>query len=179
MRPSRCGASGFSPTVGFVGSPIAGSSAYGTAIREYRDNQVAKYRVVDGRPVADMAAWFLAERDALEALHGVRPVIGPAIVAFLAEYERDPHCIEDLGAINRWQQRSADRNLPSTLADQLRRDRGARPDARRGEQHLGPWLKICRTCWSASVQEHREPSAAVAHRIVWKTAALCATLRQR
>jgi hypothetical protein len=54
-----------------------------------------------------MAAWFLAKRDALEALHGVRPVIGPAIVVFLAEYERDPHCIEDLGAINRWPQRSA------------------------------------------------------------------------
>ena len=87
--------------------PIAGSSAYGAAIREYRDNQVEKYRVADGGPVADMGSWFHAKRHALDALGGVNPIAAPAIVAFLAEYERDPRCVEDLGAVNRWPQRSA------------------------------------------------------------------------
>jgi hypothetical protein len=86
--------------------PIAGSSAYGDAIREYRDNQVEKYRVADGAPVIDLAAWFRSKRDELATLHGVRPIAAPAIVAVLAEYERDPRCVEDLGALNRWPQRS-------------------------------------------------------------------------
>jgi hypothetical protein len=87
--------------------PIAGSAAYGAAIRKYRDDQVEKYRMAGSSdPVADTAAWFHAKRDALDGLNGLYPAEGPAVVAFLAEFERDKGCIEDMGAVNRWPKRS-------------------------------------------------------------------------
>jgi len=88
--------------------PIAGSSAYGAAIRKYRDNQVEKYRMAGvAAPVADLAAWFYAMRGELDAAPGLYPKSGPGIVAILGEFEHDTACVEDMGAVNRWPQHSA------------------------------------------------------------------------
>jgi hypothetical protein len=88
--------------------PIAGSAAYGPAIRTYRDNQVARYRTAAGsEPTPDLPGWFRANRGALDGMNGLYPVEGPAIVAILGEFEGDSGCVADLGAVNRWPQRSA------------------------------------------------------------------------
>jgi hypothetical protein len=87
--------------------PFPGDAAYGASIRQYRDALVAKYRDAGGAPVSDLAAWFRANRETLDRAHGLGMVEGPGIAAIAAELERDPGCVEDLGAVNRWPQRSA------------------------------------------------------------------------
>lgn len=86
--------------------PFAGDAAFGTAVREYRENVIKNYRGAGG-PMSDaeMASWFRASRSALEgsALSGIE---GPFIVRVVSEFENDNACVEDLGALNRWPTRS-------------------------------------------------------------------------
>ena len=86
--------------------PFPGDSAYGAAIGKYRQNAVDKYRNADGQPIDDVAGWFRSHREALEAANGLGMVEGPGIVAILRELEGDIGCVADLGAVNRWPQRS-------------------------------------------------------------------------
>jgi hypothetical protein len=88
--------------------PFPNDNAYGASIGKYRDDLVAKYRDAAGdTPVGDLAAWFRANRAALDGAHGLGMVEGPGIAAIAGELERDQGCVEDLGAVNRWPQRSA------------------------------------------------------------------------
>lgn len=88
--------------------PFPDDSGYGAAIRQYRDDLLGKYRdAAGGAPVADLPAWFRANRDALDGAHGLGMIEGPGVAAIAGEFERDPGCVEDLGAVNRWPQRSA------------------------------------------------------------------------
>jgi hypothetical protein len=88
--------------------PFPGDNASGAAIGKYREDLVGKYRdAAGGEPVADLAAWFRANRDALDHAHGLGMIEGPGIAAIAAELEHDKACVEDLGAVNRWPQRSA------------------------------------------------------------------------
>jgi hypothetical protein len=88
--------------------PFPNNSAYAENLRKYRDDLVAKYRSAnaDG-PVADIAAWFHQNRQALNAAHGVGQSEGPAIVAISDLLDNDADCVSDMGAVNRWPERSA------------------------------------------------------------------------
>src|SRR5882672_7981985 len=88
--------------------PFPGSSAYGDGLRKYREEVVKKYRDAGGTaPVTDIAAWFRETRATLDRANGIDKIEGPAILAILAELERDRACVEDMGALNRWPARSA------------------------------------------------------------------------
>ncbi len=97
--------------------PFAGDAAYADAIRKYRSNLIEKYRQgTETAPIADLAQWFRASRQTLDHAAGVGRNEGPAIVAILAALEADTGNVEDLGALNRWPERSS---LP--LEEYLRR----------------------------------------------------------
>jgi hypothetical protein len=92
--------------------PFAGDSAFAAAIRQYRAALLEKYRA-DGAAgsLNDAGAWFHANRAELERSGGGVPR-GPAIFGILAAYEErqeqgKPSCIEDLGVLNRWPERTA------------------------------------------------------------------------
>ena len=59
--------------------------------------------------VEDLAAWLRATRTLLDSATGLSVYAGPAILAVLTEMEADKGCVEDLGAVNRWPERS---NVP-------------------------------------------------------------------
>jgi hypothetical protein len=85
--------------------PFAGDAPFAKAIRQYRADIIEDYRKPgQPKPGAEFAAWFSRSRSALENGGGLTQVEGPAI---LAELERGPTMVEDLGALNRWPQRSA------------------------------------------------------------------------
>jgi hypothetical protein len=88
--------------------PFPNDAAFGDAIREYHANLLAGY---DNAAPADLAAW-------LQAGHP-QPLSAPegaAVASFLALLEADNSCVHDLGALNRWPERTA---LP--VADYLRK----------------------------------------------------------
>jgi hypothetical protein len=87
--------------------PFAGDSKYGRSLRDYRSNLIEKYQSAGGpEPVRDFAAWFRSNRALLDRAAGVGVSEGPAIVTVLTELEADKGCVEDLGALNRWPERS-------------------------------------------------------------------------
>jgi hypothetical protein len=82
--------------------PFAGDAPFARAIRQYRQNLVDGYKKTTE---LDFADWFRRDRQSLEA--GAGEPEGPAVLVVLAELEKDKACVEDLGAVNRWPQRSA------------------------------------------------------------------------
>ena len=81
-------------------APFAGDEAFAAAIRQYRDNVIKGYTTPD----RDMAAWFDAHRLALEK--GRPGIEGVAVLDILPFLEEEPACVEDLGALNRWPERT-------------------------------------------------------------------------
>jgi hypothetical protein len=84
--------------------PFPGDSAFGGAIRLHREGLLTRYRAFAAEQGADrgLAAWFAAQRAALESDGGV---VGPArgaISTMVAELEADPAAVEALGGLNRW-----------------------------------------------------------------------------
>ena len=87
--------------------PFAGNAAYASEIRKYRGFLMHRYEEAGGlTPGAEIAGWFRMTRAALEANNGLARFAGPAILAIVAEMDRNPACAEDLGAVNRWPGRS-------------------------------------------------------------------------
>ena len=88
--------------------PFPGNNAFGVAIRRYRQNAIDKYaNAVDRTSYADLANWFRKSQGGdLEKSSGLGPIEGPAILAILAELEKDDTCVGDLGALNRWPART-------------------------------------------------------------------------
>jgi hypothetical protein len=84
--------------------PFAGDAPFAKFIRQYRQDLIDNYRNAP-TPETDFAAWFQTYRSPLEA--GIGEPEGPAVLAMLAEEEKDKACVEDLGAVNRWPARSA------------------------------------------------------------------------
>jgi hypothetical protein len=87
-------------------APFAGDAAFGTKIREYRDNVINNYRhTSQGTSDVEIVSWFRAARSALEnsALSGIE---GPLIIRIVRELEDDIAFVEDMGALNRWTSRS-------------------------------------------------------------------------
>lgn len=84
--------------------PFPGDAAFASAIRQYRDDLVTKYRTVATEQGAtrNLAAWFGAYRGALENDGSVTGPARGAVLAVLDELLADPAGIEGLGALNRW-----------------------------------------------------------------------------
>jgi hypothetical protein len=97
--------------------PFVGDARYGQALRDYRRDLLNKYQNAAGpAPVRDLAGWLRAKRPRLDGAGGLSDEEGPAILAVLNEMEADAACVEDVGAVNRWPERSG---LP--LEEYLRR----------------------------------------------------------
>ena len=87
--------------------PFNGDAKYGRSLRKYHRYLIGQYRDATGsEPVQDIGPWFRANRELLEQAPGVGISQGPAILAVLNEMEADKSCVEDLGAVNRWSERS-------------------------------------------------------------------------
>ena len=82
-------------------SPAIAHSA--TPIADYRQNIIRPYgKLGDEHGLAhDGAPWFAGRRGEIE-MPGLNPFPQAASLAILGDYERDPACIEALGALNRW-----------------------------------------------------------------------------
>lgn len=88
--------------------PFPNNSAYADSLRKYRDDLIAKYRSANGDSLTvDVVAWFHQNRPALDRAQGVGPSEGMAIVAIANLFDADPDCVCDLGAVNRWPERSS------------------------------------------------------------------------
>ena len=88
--------------------PFPGDNAFSGAIAQYRADLVARYRAASAAEGGDnLPLWFAAHRGDIEVHGGVRDLLGPVVLALAAEYETDVGCVEDLGALNRWPERSA------------------------------------------------------------------------
>jgi hypothetical protein len=86
----------------------AGTNAFGQAIRQYRAKVIDGYRQLGGpTPGACIAPWFAAMRATLARTNGLDRIEAPAILAILPMLERDKDCVADMGAVNRWPERSA------------------------------------------------------------------------
>jgi hypothetical protein len=81
--------------------PFAGDALFANAIRQYRQNLVDNYKKA-APPGPDIAACYRSHcRDFTQGKGD------PIVLAVLNELESDPACVEDLGAVNRWPERSA------------------------------------------------------------------------
>jgi hypothetical protein len=87
--------------------PFAGDNAFGDAIADYRQNIIQRYSALaDAQGITrDPAAWFADQRSEIEVA-ALNPHAQAASLTVLAEYERAPSCLEALGALNRWPDRT-------------------------------------------------------------------------
>jgi hypothetical protein len=89
--------------------PFKDDSGFGAAVAVYRQNIVERYgklAIEQGNP-KDCRAWFAQHRPDLESQAGLSAFAQVAALHVLSEFERNPSCIEALGALNRWRGRSA------------------------------------------------------------------------
>lgn len=96
--------------------PFPHNAAYASSILEYRGNLLAGYRKA---AELDFPAWLQAGRPPLKA--GVSAPEGPAVAPIFNALERDSRCVEDMGAVNRWPERTS---LPA-------------------DQYIEAWRKSC------------------------------------
>jgi hypothetical protein len=84
--------------------PFSGDAAFAGAIRRYRDDLLTKYRTAAAEQGAagNLAAWYRAQRGALESDGDIGGPARGAVLALLNEFTADPGCIEGLGALYRW-----------------------------------------------------------------------------
>ncbi|WP_258051825.1 hypothetical protein [Mesorhizobium sp. INR15] len=87
--------------------PFVGDNAFGDAIAQYRQNIVRAYATLAHSQglTRDAAAWFANNRREIE-IPGLNPFAQAMSLTILAEYDQAPDCIEALGALNRWPDRS-------------------------------------------------------------------------
>jgi hypothetical protein len=96
--------------------PFPRDAAFGGAIRQYRITTMEQYRRAGGpAPGEPLAAWFRTNRDKLGKETGLGAIQGQAVLTLAAAYASDPALIADLGAANRWPERTS---MP--IADYLR-----------------------------------------------------------
>jgi hypothetical protein len=83
--------------------PFHGDNAFGDSIASYRQNIIRNYTALaDQQGLSrDSAKWFTDHRGEIEK-PGLNPFAQAFSVSVLDEYERDPSCLEALGALNRW-----------------------------------------------------------------------------
>ncbi|WP_246709209.1 hypothetical protein [Mesorhizobium sp. NZP2077] len=83
--------------------PFAGDNAFGDAIARYRQDIIDHYAALAESQglTRNAVAWFADYRDEVEKL-ALNPFAQAMSVTILAEYDREPDCVEALGALNRW-----------------------------------------------------------------------------
>jgi hypothetical protein len=98
--------------------PFPNDNAYGDAVLSYRQDVITQYTQLQAAQggLSDMAAWYARHKAGIEAGDGLNQFAKAAAPVIVAEYERTPHCVEALGALNRWPGRA---RLP--LGDYLNR----------------------------------------------------------
>jgi hypothetical protein len=84
--------------------PFSGDAAFAGAIRRYRDDLLTKYRTAatEQGAAGNLAAWYRAQRGALESDGDIGGPARGAVLALLNEFIADPASIEGLGALYRW-----------------------------------------------------------------------------
>lgn len=82
--------------------PFEGNASFGASIVKYRYDLIERYKT----DIQSLGSWFHGRRDALDRQGGESSAEGPATLAILRELETDMACVEDLGALNRWPERS-------------------------------------------------------------------------
>jgi hypothetical protein len=84
--------------------PVFNDAPYANAIRQYRRNIIEKYEKIASDQMEDsgVAAWFRKYRSAL-ANQATVPAVVPTI---LHELEADPRCIEAIGTMNHWPEKT-------------------------------------------------------------------------
>jgi hypothetical protein len=87
--------------------PFAGDNKFGSALADYRQNIINRYtKLAEEQGLArDPSGWFAGHRSEIEVA-GLNPFAQAASLTILAEYEKDPDCVEALAALNRWPGRS-------------------------------------------------------------------------
>ena len=88
--------------------PVFNDAPYANSIRQYRRNVIENYEKIASSQIGDsgVAAWFREYRTALEKQVGF-PGPGSAVIpSMLHELEADPRSIEDIGAMNRWPEKT-------------------------------------------------------------------------
>jgi hypothetical protein len=90
--------------------PFPHDAAFARAIRKYQTNLLTGYRKA---AEVDLAHWLGAGLPIPGS--GAAAPKGPAVAPILAELNRDRRCVEDMGALNRWPERTG---LP--IAEYLR-----------------------------------------------------------
>ena len=81
--------------------PFPHDSAFAGAIGQYHANLLAGYRKA---AEIDFPDWLRTGRPLSES--DASAPKGPAVALILAELEKDNSCVEDMGALNRWQERT-------------------------------------------------------------------------
>jgi hypothetical protein len=89
--------------------PFKNDAPFANAIRQYRRSAIEKYEKIAFDQMRDsrVGAWFREYRSALEDDGGITGPAQAAVTATLHELEADARSIEDMGALNRWVERSA------------------------------------------------------------------------
>ncbi|QIG91118.1 MULTISPECIES: hypothetical protein [unclassified Bradyrhizobium] len=89
--------------------PFRDDSGFGAAVAVYRQNAVERYGklATEQGNSKNPSAWFRQHRAALEADPCLNAFAQAASLFILEEYERNPASMEALGALNRWNGRSA------------------------------------------------------------------------
>jgi hypothetical protein len=83
--------------------PFPGDNAFGSAVADNRQNIIRQYSAIAEQQGLNRnaKAWFAEHRSEVDK-PGLNPFAQAASLKVLTEYERDPSCIEALGALNRW-----------------------------------------------------------------------------
>jgi hypothetical protein len=89
--------------------PFANDAPFANAIRHYRSNAIERYgKIASNRmPDSRVGSWFREYRSSLEGDGGITGPAQAAVTTMLHELETDARSIEDMGALNRWVERSA------------------------------------------------------------------------
>jgi hypothetical protein len=81
--------------------PFPGDEAFAARIREHRTDRLKMYNRHGDQ---DIASWFRAHRAELESGRPANKNL--AVVKIVPILESEQACVEDLGAVNRWQART-------------------------------------------------------------------------
>jgi hypothetical protein len=96
--------------------PFSDDSAFGTTLMAYRQNLIEKYQLASERFTdgCDLSMWYHNNETRLETIKGVSVIQAPAVMHMVKALHSDWASAEDMGALNRWPERSG---IP--LADYL------------------------------------------------------------
>lgn len=88
--------------------PFPGDSAYGQEIERYRNEIVSQYNgLASAQGLTDPRAWINSHRETTENYVGLSEYAKAAVSVILPVFLKNPAVLEDIGALNRWPERTA------------------------------------------------------------------------